>query len=135
MEPEQKILFANESFYQAFSAGDFQSMVDLWSKDHPLICIHPGHEPLLERDEIMISWNAILKQGGTQGICFQEPRVSFYVSTALVTCYETILENHLIATNGFVEEDEVWKMVLHQAAPTMGRPRLKKSVNEKEVLN
>lgn len=135
MEEEKRILFANESFYQAFSAGDFRTMEDLWSRYHPLICIHPGHAPLLERDEIMISWKSILKQGSTQSIGFHEPRVSFYNSFALVICYEAIFENHLIATNGFVEEDEVWKMVLHQAGPTVGRPRLSESVDKGEVLN
>ena len=135
MGAEKRILFANEFFYQAFSAGNLKAMEDLWARDHPLICIHPGHMPLIERDKIMISWESILRQRATQGIEFQEPRVSLYKSVALVICYEAIYENKLIATNGFVEEDEVWKMVFHQAGPIAGIPQESEFVTVKKVLN
>ena len=135
METGQRVLFANEAFYQAFAMGDFLTMDSLWSTQHPLICIHPGHAPLLKREEIMESWKAILEQGGTQGITCLEPQASVYGSTALVVCYETLGGNHLIATNGFVEEEGNWLMVHHQAGPTVGRPTPEESSQQSRVLN
>ena len=135
MDSEQKILFANESFYQAFSTGDFQAMDDLWSRVQPLICIHPGHQALIVRNEIMTSWKTILELGATDGISCYDPRVSFYGSIALVVCYEILEDNQLIATNGFAEEDGIWTMIHHQAGPTIEKPRKSDSKDEEKVLN
>ena len=135
MKTEQRILFANESFYQAFSVGDFEAMEVLWSTGHPLVCIHPGHQPLVIRDEIMTSWKAILELGTTQGISCIQPRVSLYGSVALVVCYEILSENQLIATNGFVEEEGIWTMIHHQAGPSLGSELESRSRDEEEVLN
>ena len=135
MGTEQRILFANESFYQAFSAGDFEVMEGLWSTVQPLVCIHPGHPPLFIRNEIMTSWKAILELGATQGISCFEPRVSFYGSIALVVCYEILGENQLIATNGFVVEEGIWAMIHHQAGSFVGHELESGSRDEKEVLN
>ena len=46
------VLFANEAFYRAFADREMPAMVDLWATEAPVSCIHPGHEPLLEYDEI-----------------------------------------------------------------------------------
>ena len=135
MGTEQRILFANESFYQAFSAGNFEAMEGLWSTGQPLVCIHPGHQPLVIRDEIMTSWKAILELGATQGISCFEPRVSLYGSVALVVCYEILGENQLIATNGFVEEEGIWTMIHHQAGPSLGPELERGSWDEEKVLN
>ena len=135
MVTEQRILFANESFYQAYSAGDFEAKEGLWSTGQPLVCIHPGHHPLVIRDEIMTSWKAILELGATQGIRCFEPRVSLHGSVALVVCYEILGENQLIATNGFVEEEGIWAMIYHQAGPSLGSELESGSRDEEEVLN
>ena len=79
MGTEQRILFANESFYQAFSAGNFDAMEGLWSIGQPLVCIHPGHQPLFIRDEIMTSWEAILELGPPRGSAVLNPECHYTV--------------------------------------------------------
>ena len=134
-QTEQKVIFANESFYQSFSTGTLEMMEMLWSKKQPVSCIHPGHEPLLEYDEIMESWKNILQQSENTGIECLDPSLSVYGDFSLVTCYEVVSENHLIATNGFVLEDDVWKMVFHQAGPTVGRPDSDVSQQDSGIIN
>ena len=78
----------------------------------------------------MESWQAILDLGSTQGIRCAEPQVQLYGDLALVVCYEGLQNNYLLATNGFVQESEGWKLIHHQAAQTSGTP----SVVFEEVL-
>ena len=134
-QTEQKIFFANESFYHAFSHGNLEMMELLWSKRKPICCIHPGHAPLQKYEQIMLSWNNILEQSQNTAIeCF-DPNLSLYGDLALITCYEVVSGNHLIATNGFVMEEEDWKMVFHQAGPTVGRPESDASKKDPGILN
>ena len=107
----------------------------LWSKRKPICCIHPGHAPLQKYEQIMMSWSNILEQSQNIAIeCF-DPILSLYGNLALISCYEVVTGNHLIATNGFVKEEEDWKMVFHQAGPTVGRPASDASQKDPSILN
>ncbi|MEJ2131981.1 MAG: nuclear transport factor 2 family protein, partial [Gammaproteobacteria bacterium] len=59
MTPEH-VLFANDAFYLAFRERDLNAMERLWARNSPVVCIHPGWNPLTSRQEIMASWEAIL---------------------------------------------------------------------------
>ena len=134
-QTDQKIFFANESFYHAFSNGNLEMMELLWSKTHRICCIHPGHAPLQKYEQIMLSWKNILEQSKNTEIEYFDPNLSLYGDLALITCYEVVSGNHLIATNGFVMEEEDWKMVFHQAGPTVGRPVSDASKKDPDILN
>ena len=54
------LLAANRRFYEAFSRADLGAMDDVWARVVPVTCVHPGWTPLVEREEIMESWQAIL---------------------------------------------------------------------------
>jgi hypothetical protein len=41
-----------------------------------------------------------------------------------VICFEEIMNTFLVATNVFVREGRVWKMVHHQAGPTSAQPEI-----------
>lgn len=118
------LLFANEAFYRAFADRDDEAMLDLWSKTSQISCIHPGWGPLLDRDEVMQSWLAIIRNPDSPKVRCHEPEVRLYGATATVLCFEEILGNFLIATNIFVREGRLWKMVHHQAGPTSMKPQI-----------
>lgn len=111
-----EIIAANQAFYDAFSGGDLGRMNGLWARRGPVICIHPGWGALTDRDTIMESWHRILEQGGTEVRCIQ-PRVHLHGEIALVVCQELLPGGLLVATNGFVREENTWRMMLHQAGP------------------
>jgi len=116
------VLFANEAFYQAFGDGDFDAMEAVWASETAIVCIHPGWEALTDRARIMESWRMILGSDDTPAVACREPRATIHGEVALVVCYEALGQNVLVATNGFVCETGVWKMVHHQAGPTNYRP-------------
>ena len=63
--------FANEAFYLAFEAKDYEAMAHLWSMRRDVLCLHPGWTPLIGRDAVLESWRQILSNP-------QQGQVSFY---------------------------------------------------------
>lgn len=112
------VLFANEAFYRAFADRDMDAMEALWAQSVSVCCIHPGWEAIYERDPILESWQAIFSGAASPAITCVAPKVYFYGDAAFVVCFEEIGGDHLIATNYFVREAGLWKMVHHQAGPT-----------------
>lgn len=110
------ILAANQEFYEAFASGDLARMDRLWAQRAPVICIHPGWGALTDRPSIMESWRNILDDGGAQ-VRGVGPRVFRHGPVALVVLQEVLPGGLLMATNGFVQEEGAWRMVLHQAGP------------------
>ena len=122
MDEEQAVLFANEAFYQAFAEGDVAGMDDLWARDAVVTCVPPGWAPLSGRDEVMESWRAILENPNAPSIEFADAAVFVEGTLAYVICYESVGDGHLAATNIFLRERGLWKIVHHQAGPTSGVP-------------
>ncbi len=117
-----QVLFANEAFYMAFADGDAASMETLWAAETPVSCIHPGWGVLTDRAEIMESWRGVLQS--PPNIMCRDPIVQKQSEdAALVVCFESVGNGHLIATNGFVREAGLWLMSHHQAGPTRAQPR------------
>ena len=112
-----EVLAANEAFYAAFTAHDPEAMDELWSRRAPCACIHPGWNALVGRNRVMASWRAIFEAGGAPPV--QPTQASAHVlgATAYVVCLENLPGATLVATNIFVREDGVWRIVHHQAAP------------------
>jgi ketosteroid isomerase-like protein len=108
-------LFALEAFYNAFSARDFPAMREIWASEGPITCVHPGAPPLIERDEVLASWEAILANPQTPQVRFLSPDVRLYGDTAVVTCLEDVGGDLLAATNVLVRHGAVWRLVHHQA--------------------
>ena len=118
----EAVVFANEAFYAAFASGDAAAMEGVWAKDVPVACIHPGWAPLTTREEVMASWRGILEGLAAPAIQFTLAGTFVYDGFAFVVCYEQLGENVLVATNIFLLQAGTWKMIHHQAGPTVARP-------------
>lgn len=117
-------LFANEAFYLAFSKHDLLAMEQLWAKESPLVCIHPGWPALTERNLILASWKSILQNPATGAITPHHARAFVYGAFAAVVCYEEVQGEFLAASNGFIFENGQPRMVFHQASPCGQLPSL-----------
>ena len=122
MQEHADVLFANDTFYFAFQMRDLGAMDRLWSEQAAVACIHPGWPAITGREEVMQSWAAILGNDSAPAINCRGARAYRYGDSALVTCYELIGANLLVATNVFVREADSWKMVHHQAGPCNAPP-------------
>ena len=119
MSDEEAVLAANEEFYRAFAVRDLAAMDTLWARETAVACIHPGWEPLIGRDLVMESWTAILGGPGSPQIRCEVPRAFVLGASAFVICREVLgLQGRLVATNVFVREADVWRIIHHQAGPT-----------------
>ena len=118
---DAEILFANDRFYAAFAGGDAAAMTTLWGEEGPVTCIHPGWEPLLERNHVLASWSAIL-QAPPPIRCHAPHLIPLGADGAAILCWEEIDGNYLAATNVFRREAGGWRLVHHQAGPASGKP-------------
>ncbi len=118
MSDTDSLLFANEAFYRAFADKDMEAMADLWSRDQPVSCVHPGWGPLFDRSEVLSSWAAILNAPEAPDIRCVYPTVQLYGDLGTVICFEKLQGGTLVATNIFVRQGSLWKMIHHQGAPT-----------------
>ncbi len=122
MTLEEEALFANDTFYLAFTHKDFAAMERLWAADHPTLCIHPGWRALVERDEIVESWRQILGNPQQSGIDFYNASAKAFESVVMVTCYEELPGSVCVATNGFVKEGGDMRMFHHHSGPCADPP-------------
>lgn len=114
----RQVLLINSAFYDAFAAGDFLAVKDIWSKNHQTSVIHPGSAALHGQKAVMMSWELIFKNSGPHDIKCINEKVYLIGESAYVVCSEIFPEGQLIATNIFVLEDGGWRMVHHQAGPS-----------------
>lgn len=110
------MLAANEAFYTAFRAGDFEAMERLWSRRRNVSVYHPNWPGIDTRDAVMESWYRILVVGNPPHARATDPTVIVTAKTGLVICREDLNGTNLIATNVFVLEDGQWRMTNHQAS-------------------
>lgn len=106
-------LAANERFYEAFAAGDYEGMDALWATTVPVLCVHPGSPAIHGRDPVMASWAEILDK--PPPIEASSAQVAVVRGLAVVTCLEHLGPVTLAATNLFAWEDGAWRLVHHQA--------------------
>jgi len=114
---------ANLRFYRAFESGDMERMKSLWSKGDHVKCIHPGAGCVSGREDVMASWEVVLR-GITIDIKVLDVQVHSLGSCAFVTCVEDVdageSKGKLVATNIFeLESDGEWYMVHHHASSFM----------------
>jgi ketosteroid isomerase-like protein len=108
------LLAANQAFYDVFRRGDVEAMEALWSRRADVACGHPGWAPLHGRDKVLASWRAILTAGAPPVQC-GAARAHVLGDGAFVVCEELLPGVTLLATNVYVREDGVWRMVHHHA--------------------
>lgn len=118
----ESLLFSNEAFYTAFAAGDLAAMEDLWDRDAPSTCLHPGWGPLFGYDDILASWRDLMTNAGAPRIECRAPRAQIYGDVGTVVCFEALPGGYMAAANTFVRRGAVWKLVHHQAGPTGDKP-------------
>ena len=117
-------LFANEAFYLAFESADLEAMEALWAARHEVVCLHPGWPPLFGRDAVLASWRGILTNARQPAVTMFGARAVTVGDAVDVVCFERIGDQTLVATNLFVLEDDVWRIVHHQAGPCAEPPEM-----------
>jgi ketosteroid isomerase-like protein len=121
-DDHEAIVAANRAFYAAFSDRDFAALAGMWATTVPVACVHPGQPAMLDRETILRSWQAILRNPNAPRASASDEFVIVRGGLAIVICRETLPGGQLIATNAFVREGDAWKMAHHHAAPAPPAP-------------
>jgi len=123
---------ANQAFYAAFERLDLEAMTNLWARDVPVSCVHPGWDLVLGHEAVMQSWRSIFE--GTSELHFRSEELQVTAGAEMgwavsrevlsTTVQGMPVENTLTAVNTFVLEQGVWRVAHHHAAPLLGgKPR------------
>jgi ketosteroid isomerase-like protein len=117
---------ANAAFYAAFEQLDAEAMGRVWSRQEPLLCIHPGWEALLGAEQVMASWAAIFRHTSYMEIEFEEVAADGDDRIVWLHGVERVRQageagqarGEVVATNVFRREPAGWRMVAHHASPS-----------------
>ena len=113
------VLEANDTFYRAFASFSKEAMADIWSESERITCIHPGWSLVEGRDDVLASWSRILENPKQSPIVSGGAQVRKYGDFAVVLCRESVAGGLLYATNVFVKESTMWRLMHHQSAPVV----------------
>lgn len=122
------------AFYDALEAGDVDSLMEVWSEDEEVVCIHPGGPRLVGHRAIAASWREILSNGPisvrpSDPQVLQGSLVSVHSVLSRVMAFvkgegsgssrtpQSVTINMLV-THVFFKGAEGWRMVLHHASIT-----------------
>jgi ketosteroid isomerase-like protein len=116
------LLAANQAFYDAFEARDFDAMSDLWEHGDRVVCTHPGWATLRGWGLIAGSWYRLF--GGSERLQFIVTNAHAEIAgdVGWVVCDENILgaasSGTVAALNLFGRNDTgQWQMIAHHASP------------------
>ena len=122
------------AFYDALEAGDVDSLMEVWSEDEEIVCIHPGGPRLVGHRAIAASWREILSNGPisvrpSDPQVLQGSLVSVHSVLSRVMAFvksegsgparapQSVTINMLV-THVFFKGAQGWRMVLHHASVT-----------------
>lgn len=115
------LLSANLEFYQAFTNRDLVAMERVWARETPVLCLHPGWPLLRGRQAVMDSWRDILSNPEAPRVVCHDDQAFLFGEVGMVVCEEELSGGWLAATNAFIKERGLWRLVHHQASPIMSR--------------
>jgi hypothetical protein len=112
--------FANSAFYDAFSAASLPQMTELWAASGAVFCCHPGWQPIHGREAVLRSWAELFSNAGPMPIAHHVLARDLIGEMGVVCCLESVSGHGFIATNLFVRDGKLWRMVHHHAGPFAG---------------
>ena len=124
------------AFYESLEAGDVDQLMEVWSEDEEIVCIHPGGPRLVGHRAIAASWREILSNGPitvrpTNPEIMQGSLVSVHSVLSRVMAYvrtdgepgggeqsTRAMTINMLVTHVFFKGTQGWRMVLHHASVT-----------------
>ena len=113
---------AETAFYAAFENADHAAMMEVWSQDEDIECIHPLGDRLVGSVAVSESWRQILSR--VKRMQFQLRQSNRYQNSQLAihSLYEDISidgksQPPVVAINIYRFNGTGWHMILHHASP------------------
>ena len=114
---------AELAFYDALERADLVRLMQVWSDDEEIICVHPGGLRMVGLHAVKESWQEILTHGALH------IRATKLVTTqSMMSTVHSLIEQitvrsqagtevaHCYATNVYHKGPTGWRMVMHHAS-------------------
>jgi ketosteroid isomerase-like protein len=116
---------AEQAFYDALEHANLEALMELWSEDDEIVCIHPGGPRLVGHAAVRAGWKAMFANGPVHARRTQV-QVTQGPSTAVHSLVEQVIVAHqgqtsvvnVFATNVYFKGPQGWRLVLHHASLT-----------------
>lgn len=114
---------AELAFYDALERADMSKLMQIWSDDEEIVCVHPGGARLIGLLAVQESWQEILSNGGLS-IRPSTPNVLHSLMGAVHSLIEEITVHgtetteiaYCYATNVYHRGPTGWRLVMHHAS-------------------
>lgn len=117
---------AEAAFYEALERCNLDAMMEVWSDDDEVTCIHPGGERLCGFEQVRENWSQIFKSGQRLQVHLSDQVVVTGMMFSAHSLHENILvqagegrgsRSVVVTTNVYVRSSSGWRMVLHHGSP------------------
>jgi ketosteroid isomerase-like protein len=119
---------AEAAFYEALELADLDAMMEVWSEDDEVSCVHPGGPRLFGYRQVRENWAEIFASGQRLQISLSDQVAVSGMMFSLHSLHENILVRQaqagvqgprsvVIATNAYMRSANGWRMVLHHGSP------------------
>lgn len=119
---------AEDAFYEAIGRSDLDAVMEVWSDDEEIVCIHPTGQRLTGAPAIRESWqtifssNANLTVHAKRAICWQSAILAVHsVTEVIFVGDDPTPHGPMLSTNVFQRGANGWRLLSrHTSAGTEG---------------
>lgn len=119
---------AETAFYAALERADLDAMMEVWSEDDEVSCVHPGGPRLTGYEQVRENWAQIFKSGQRLQVQLTDQVIVSGMMFSLHSLHENILvrgaqgeaggaRSIVVTTNVYLRSGSGWRMVLHHGSP------------------
>ncbi len=119
---------AEAAFYEALERGDLDAMMEVWSEDDEVSCIHPGGPRITGYEQVRENWAQIFKSGQRLQVQLTDQVIVAGMMFSVHSVHENILvrgaqgeaaggRGVVVTTNVYIRSGSGWRMVLHHGSP------------------
>jgi uncharacterized protein (TIGR02246 family) len=111
-------------FYKALQRGDIERLMQVWSDDDDISCVHPGGPRLVGTAAIRTAFDSMFAHGAidvhpekVRRLQTHACAVHSVLERVRVTGPEGEQSAWVVATNVYVKTAQGWRLVAHHASP------------------
>jgi ketosteroid isomerase-like protein len=117
---------AEAAFYEALQRADLEAMMEVWSDEEDVSCIHPGGPRLSGLAQVRENWAQICNSGQRLQVHLSDQVIVSGMVYSVHSLHENILvrsgqgegmRSIVIATNVYHRSANGWRMLLHHGSP------------------
>jgi len=118
---------AENAFYEALERSDLEAMMQVWSEDEEIVCVHPAGQRLVGQEQVREAWRQMFAGGPGMRVQISQQVAATGMMVAAHSVLETITvagekrpRPPVIATNVYLRTAAGWRMIVHHASPAPG---------------